>query len=115
MKLAAESDFEISSGAFRLLSRLISRVYTDRFAYAHEQFPLDHRTASRLLGSGHKRMDKKSPMMFSGCSRETVYNRIRELERAFYIERTESRGCPPIHFYKFQIGRFKNKKIAPPH
>ena len=51
MKLAAESDFTISCQAYRLLSRLISRIYTDRFAYATDQFPLSYRIVDRLLGS----------------------------------------------------------------
>jgi len=113
MKLAAESDYEISAQAFRLLANLLSRIYTDRYALAREQFPLDYRTAARLLGSGHKRMDKSSPQSFAGANQETVYKRLGELERAFYIERTEIRGCPPTQFYKLQIGRFASSAIPP--
>jgi hypothetical protein len=113
MKLAAESDFEISSQAFRLLARLLSRIYTDRYALAREQFPLDYRTAARLLGSNSMRLDTKSPQMFAGADQKTVYRRLGELERAFYIERTEIRGCPPIQFYKLQIGRFNSSSIPP--
>jgi hypothetical protein len=129
MKLAAEADYRISSQAFRILSRLISRIYTDRYRYANEQFPLSHRTVNQLLGSGNQgRLDMGQDMQpnpkgtsgpagecnplqqFAGCSEKTAYRRIRELERALYVERTELRGCPPTSFYKLQIGRFYARK-----
>ena len=135
MKLAAESDFTISADAFRLLCRLISRVYTDRFAYAHEQFPLSHRIVNRLLGSVNRTPSGRNtgrsdmgqgkqtnprgqrasgrmlppPHVFTGCSKKTAYGRVQELERALYVKRTEVRGCPPTGFYRLRIGRFNKR------
>ena len=135
MKLAAESDFTISCQAYRLLSRLISRIYTDRFAYATDQFPLSYRIVDRLLGSVNRTpprrnagrldvgQDKQTnprgrsasgrmlppPHVFTGCSKKTAYGRVQELERALYVKRTEVRGCPPTGFYRLRIGRFNKR------
>ena len=136
MKLAAESDFTISCQAYRLLSRLISRIYTDRFAYATDQFPLSYRIVDRLLGSVNRtpprrnagrldvRQDKQTnprgrsasgrmlppPHAFTGCNKETAYKRIRELEHGLYLRLVELRGCPQTGFYKLRVGRFNRQK-----
>jgi hypothetical protein len=108
MKLAAESDFNISSGAFRLLSRLASDIYTDKYRFADEQFPLDYKSANRLLGSDRVRHGKPSPR-FASQSKATIYSRIKELEQRLYIKRTEARGCPCVWFYKLNLTPYERK------
>lgn len=108
MKLAAESDFNISSGAFRLLARICSDIYTDKYRFADEHFPMDFHAANRLLGSNQVRHGKPSPR-FAGQSKATIYSRIRELEQRLYLKRTESRGCPPVWFYKLNLTPYERK------
>ena len=109
MRIRAERDFFISDGACRLILRICSGVYLDRYALADDPFPLSAARVAQLCGlPSHRRKKKAKHADLDNC-----YRRLYELlpqvgatygrHRKSYLIRVQLRGCPPTWHFKLNL------------